>query len=101
MRVKSAGISGDRGGPIVHWIAGSQISASCSPGSHGDTNRRRSGVGRESPHLPAIGFRLQMRPDALPCQWLLSESRNDVQVSVEDFLPAHAPAVPTDVVSVG
>ena len=32
--------------------------------------------------LPAIGFRLQMRFDPLPCQRFQSESRNDVQVGV-------------------
>jgi len=51
--------------------------------------------------LPAIGVGLQMRPDALPCQRFLSEPRNDVQVGVEHFLPADAPAVPTNVVSAG
>jgi hypothetical protein len=41
-----------------------------------------------------------MGPNALPSQWLLLKSRNDVEVSVEHFLAADPSAVPADVVSV-
>jgi hypothetical protein len=51
--------------------------------------------------LPAIGFGLQKRPDALPGERFLSKSWNDMQVGMEEFLAANAPAVPTHVVAVG
>jgi hypothetical protein len=40
-----------------------------------------------------------MRPDALPGQRFLSESWNDMQVGMGEFLAANVPAVPTNVVS--
>src|SRR5690349_6219946 len=69
-----------------------------SPSGSAESIRRSALVA--SDWLPAVGVRLQMRSDALPGERFLYESRNDVHVSMENFLPADAPTVPTDVVSV-